>query len=456
MNRNSLKLLAFVLVFAWFYVGGVALSADEGSARETFNNLSHGSPIVIAHRGASGFRPEHTLSAYELALDQGADFIELDLVATSDGALIARHENALAVVELDDEGRIVRAVDGRPVLREATTDVAERKEFAQRLTVKMIDGRPVGGWFSEDFRLAEIQTLKARERMPALRPANRRYDDTEGVPTLADVVAMMAAREVQTNARPGLYLELKHPTYFLVEGRTLAGEPIGTDLVQLLLDELVRLEFTNPRRLYLQCFEVAPLMDLKARMEVRGLDLPLIQLFGDVHNRRYRAAPRDIVYYAGRGDAGRYGELARFVEGGLTAEISYADLATPEVLAFISRRYASGIGPPRQNVLKVVPGLNGGAWEFTGAMEPLLAHAQHSGLVIHPYTLREEAPFLFQFQGRRLSIAEEARVLLEAGVNGFFIDQPARGRAAVDAFLSRSNSQVRPEAGSTVEAGERL
>jgi glycerophosphoryl diester phosphodiesterase len=381
-------------------------------------------------------RPEHTLAAYELALVQGADFIELDLVATGDGVLIARHENALAMVQLDEEGRIARDEGDSPLLREETTDVADRPEFANRLTVKQVDGRLVGGWFSEDFSLAEIRTLKARERMPGLREINRLYNDREAVPTLADVVDLVRRWEAAAGNRPGLYIELKHPTYFAAEGRRLSGEPINLDLAGLLLTALIENDFTDPERLYLQCFEVWPLLDLAERMAARGLELPLVQLFGDVHNRRFRAVPRDMVYYGSRGDTARYGELAELLAPYLSNEaeagVSYAELATPEVLAFMASRYADGIGPPRSSVLKVSPGADGRTSVVTGAVEPLLEHALAAGLLVHPYTLRAEAPFLFHYEGRPLTIGEEAEMLIRAGVNGFFIDQPSEGRLAVD------------------------
>ena len=148
-------------------------------------------PLVIAHRGASGERPEHTLAAYELAIDQGADVIEPDLVPTRDGVLVARHENEIG----------------------GTTDVADRPEFAARRTTRAIDGAQVSGWFTEDFTLAELKTLRARERIPALRPANAAHDRRYEVPTLAEVIALAKARGV------AIYPETKHPTYFASVGR---------------------------------------------------------------------------------------------------------------------------------------------------------------------------------------------------------------------------------------------
>src|SRR5687768_1987904 len=123
-------------------------------------------PIVIGHRGASGYRPEHTLASYELAIEMGAEFIEPDLVSTSDGVLVARHENEIS----------------------GTTDVAGKPEFASRLTTKVIDGVSVTGWFTEDFTLAELKTLRAKERIPALRPQNTAHDGLYEIPTLQEVI----------------------------------------------------------------------------------------------------------------------------------------------------------------------------------------------------------------------------------------------------------------------------
>ena len=436
MDRKLINGRVFVLVFACFFAVAGALeapAADDKAANVAATRAAD--PIVIAHRGASGMRPEHTLAAYELALAQGADFIELDLVATGDGVLIARHENALAMVRLAESGEIARDEDGAPVLQMETTNVAHRPEFADRLTVKQVDGRPVGGWFSEDFTLAEIRTLKARERMPKLRQANQLYDDSEGVPTLADVLALVRRWEAATGARPGLYIELKHPTFFAAEGERRSGEPIDLDLAGLLLEGLLAADFTEPERLFIQCFEVWPLLDLAERMARLDLNIPLVQLYGDVHNRFYRGAPRDLIYYGRRGETDRYGEMATLLAPYLGADaqpsLSYAELATPEVLAFIASRYAAGIGPPRSSVLKVSAGPDGRTPVVTGAVEPFLEHAKAAGLLVHPYTLRAEAPFLFHYQGRPLTVGEEASMLISVGVDGFFIDQPSEGRLAL-------------------------
>jgi glycerophosphoryl diester phosphodiesterase len=395
---------------------------------------SSASPIVIAHRGASGHRPEHTLAAYRYALWQGADFIEADVVATRDGALIARHENLLAEVKLNDDGAPANDDAGRLVVVQATTDVAERAEFAGRLAVKRVDGRPVAGWFSEDFSLAEIRTLRARERMPGLRPYNQLYDDTEVVPTLSEVIALAKAYEGASGRRAGLYIELKHATYFLHDGVHRDGSAIGLDLGALVLAELREADFTDPARVY-----------LSVRMRDAGLSVPLVQLFGDVSNRHYRSAPYDLVYHirAGGDLHALYGGLADLVPHSADA-LSYADLATPAALRFMSERYAAAIGPPKQNVLPVhdaapvdVDG-DGRALQRTaldGTVGGIVAPAKAVGLGIHAYTLRLEEPFLVRDGERVLPVAEEARRLLEAGATGIFIDEPAEGCAAVRDYL---------------------
>ena len=158
------------------------------------------SPLVIAHRGASGLRPEHTLASYDLAIAQGADVIEPDLVPTSDGVLVARHENEIG----------------------GTTDVAAHPAFAGRHTTKVIDGERVTGWFTEDFTLAELKTLRARERLPELRPANAAFDGRFEVPTLAEIIALAKRRSAELGQTIAIYPETKHPTYFASIG-------LGTD-----------------------------------------------------------------------------------------------------------------------------------------------------------------------------------------------------------------------------------
>jgi len=196
-------------------------------------------PIVIAHRGASGYRPEHTLAAYELAVQLGADFIEPDLVSTRDGVLIARHENEIS----------------------ETTDVADHPEFAGRRTTRRIDGVDVTGWFTEDFTLAEITTLRARERLPF---RSQEFNGRFPVPTFAEVLDLARRASAETGRTIGVYPETKHPTYF---------RSIGLPLEEPLLHSLERVGHGESVPVFIQSFETGNLRELR-----RWTELPLIQL----------------------------------------------------------------------------------------------------------------------------------------------------------------------------------
>lgn len=394
-------------------------------------------PLVIAHRGASGYRPEHTMAAYRLAIAQGADFIEPDLVLSRDGVLVVRHDNELARVELDAEGAVVRDAGGRPVVTSSTTNVADKRRFADRLTVKVIDGVQVGGWFVEDFTLRELRSLRARERLPEIRPKNTRFRD-QRILTFRQVVRLAKRRGV------GIYPETKHPTWMKHEGHHLDGSPIGVDTSQLLVDVLVEEGFTDPGRVFIQSFELANLFDLRTRILPRaGLDLPLVQLLGDTSGRHQPpvssfSVPWDVRYHAARDELSIYGPLRAIAN--LSVETTYGDLVTPEALAFLSG-YAAGIGPWAANVLPrepfesatppapTPPGPCGASLglqhsRLVGGPAPWMAHAAFLGLEIHPYTLRQEATFRTTLDGRVLSVTEEAQLLVEAGATGFFIEQP--------------------------------
>ena len=189
-------------------------------------------PIVIGHRGASGYRPEHTLASYRLAIKMGADYIEPDLVSTKDGVLVARHENEIS----------------------GTTDVASHPEFADRRTTKVIDGQPVTGWFTEDFTYRELKTLNARERLPQVRPDNTAYDGQFKVPTLDQVLDLAQKRGV------GVYPETKHPTYF---------DSIGLSLEEPLVRALQAHDLDDAEdEVIIQSFEVANLVELNRLIEV--------------------------------------------------------------------------------------------------------------------------------------------------------------------------------------------
>jgi len=321
-----------------------------------------GPPIVIAHRGASADRPEHTLAAYALAIEQGADFIEPDLVATKDRQLVARHENEIS----------------------GTTDVAAHPEFAARKTTKTIDGESVTGWFTEDFTLAELKTLRARERLPQLRPANARFDGQETIPTLDEVIALAKAASARTGRSIGIYPETKHPSYFRSAGLPL--EPV-------LLAALARAGWTGADSpVFIQSFEAGNLRALHAETRVR-----LIQL----------------------------------IDSGTAADgMSYDAMVTPTGLKAIAA-YAAGIGPNRDRIIPRDPA------GTLGTPTSLVADAHAAGLQVHPWTFRPENYFLaapFR-QGSdptaRGDAAGEIRQFLETGIDGVFSDLPAAAVAAM-------------------------
>ncbi|HEY5613639.1 MAG TPA: glycerophosphodiester phosphodiesterase family protein [Lysobacter sp.] len=378
---------------------------------------------MIAPRGASGYRPEHTLEAYRLAIRQGADYIEPDLVATSDGVLVARHDNEIST----------------------TTDVAAHPAFARRRTTKTVDGMPVTGWFTEDFTLAELRTLRARERLSALRPANTRFDGMYAIPTFAEIL-QLARRESRDGRVIGVYPETKHPTYFAREGCRLEGGAIAVSLGALLVDTLVAEGITDPGRVFIQSFEIENLLELKRwLMPAAGIDLPLVQLLGDLA----ADAPYDIVHNVGRGaDLGRiYPGLQACVDSGLGAHTRYAALAAGEVLRWMRANYAEGIGPSKDDLLQATGhqdrtvGHDKGRQaprDAAGAAHPMLADALDAGLLVHPYTLRAESCFLTPSIGGDMSVINEAVQLFELGVQGIFIDQPDLGVVARDLFLHRN------------------
>jgi glycerophosphoryl diester phosphodiesterase len=285
--------------------------------------------------------------------------------------------------------------------------------------------------------------------MPELRKLNRLYDDSARIPTLVEVIDLVR----QQSAAAGLYIELKHPTYFCCEGRYLDGQLIGFDMGAALLDVLVTEDFVAPADVYIQSFEVDSLLALQRQLTARALALPLVQLVGDIDNVNYRAQPYDMVYYARLGDdlRARYGALVDLISGGITSNVSYAELATPAVLAQMAATYASGIGPPKQNLLPIRPaaaldpdgdGLALQRAELTGEVGIIVNAALAAGLELHPYTLRAEEPFLVRDGQHVLPVAEEAVRLLQAGATGFFIDQPGEGRVAVEAFLRLAPAQI--------------
>lgn len=342
-------------------------------------------PIVIAHRGASGYVPEHTLASYFLALQAGADYIEPDLVMTSDGVLIARHENEIG----------------------GTTDIAARREFAERRTQRVVDGVSLEGWFSEDFTLAELKLLRVRERIPELRPANTRFDGQFEIATLEEILLLVRGVEAQRAARArqlgmpapapiGLYPETKHPSYFAGRGLAMEGPLVAT---------LARHGYVGRAApVWLQSFETGNLRALGTLTELRRVQL----LEAD-------GAPYDLVV---RGDSR-----------------TYADLITPAGLAGIAG-YAQAIGP---NKSLIIPRRTD---ERLAAPTTLVNDAHAQGLEVHPWTFRAENAFLpREFRrgsaaAERGELAAELRAYLACGIDGFFTDQPDVGVAARNAFVA--------------------
>jgi hypothetical protein len=384
-----------------------------------FKTLSGKAPIVIGHRGASGSRPEHTLEAYKLAIAQGADFVEPDLVVTKDGVLIARHEPMLAVVNLNPDGTI-KLVNGKPEINttDTSTDVYLRGKFEDRLRVKTLDGRQVGGWFAEDFTLPEIKELNAIERIPALRGTKFDQDGLK-IPTLQEIIQLVKDVEAQTGKKIGIYPETKHPTFFASVGKLADGTtPINRNLGQILIDTLVANNFTDPSRVFIQSFEVGNLQELKNTiMPSKGVDIPLVQLLGNPDFQPY-----DFVV---SGDPRTYGALT-----------------TPAELAKIAQ-YAKGIGPSKSLIIPVqgTGDVNGdGAVSdgdrTLGTPTTLIQDAHNAGLLVHAYTFRNENFFLpVSYNG---DPKEEYKKFIELGVDGYFTDFPATGNLVRDQFVGES------------------
>ena len=363
LDRRRRAALAITVVVAILSAGvAVTAAASSTNPSSVASHPKHARlPIVIGHRGASGYRPEHTLASYRLAIDMGADYIEPDLVSTKDHVLVARHENEIS----------------------GTTDVADHSEFADRKTTKTIDGVAVTGWFTEDFTLAELKTLRAKERLPDVRPANTAFDGLYQIPTFQQVINLAKRRRV------GIYPETKHPTYF---------RSIGLPLEEPLLATLRANGYRGPNApVFIQSFEVGNLKALS-----RKTRLPLVQLL-DATGRPY-----DFVV---SGDPR-----------------TYADLATPEGLAEIAT-YADGVGP---NKNLIVPR---DAQNRLTSPTTLVRDAHRAGLLVHPWTFRRENTFLPEDfrQGNPASpvylqatgdFPAELRLFYKLGVDGLFSDSP--------------------------------
>lgn len=366
---------AHVIGAAALATGLTTVPAAAATAPTTDRHLSepprHAQSItVFGHRGASGYRPEHTLAAYELAIRLGADYIEPDLVSTKDGVLVARHENEIS----------------------GTTDVADHPEFASRKTTKNIDGVPVSGWFTEDFTLRELRTLKAKERLPGVRPGNTRYDGRFDIPTFDEVLAL-AKREGRKHGRViGVAPETKHPTYF---------RSIGLPLERPLLRSL-RLAGLDHRRskVVIQSFETSNLRQLSKQTKV-----PLVQLTSA------KGAPYDLVV---AGDPRTYADL--MAPAGLRRIATYADWLGPEKNSVIPRDAAGFLAEPTT----------------------VVKDAHRAGLKVVVYTFRDENQFLpADFRdgdnpNAKGDIFGELDTFFRTGIDAVFSDYPDTADAARD------------------------
>lgn len=331
---------------------------------------------MIGHRGASGYRPEHTLASYELAARMGADYIEPDLVLTKDGVLVARHENEIS----------------------GTTDVADHPEFAGRQRTKTIDGAAVAGWFTEDFTIEELKTLRARERLPDLRPQNTRYDGQFEVPTFEEILRLRAVLSTQLGREIGVYPETKHPTYFQSIDLPLEGALV-TALESFGLND-------SEAPVYVQSFELTNLRQLRGELGLLAKQVFLTGVGG---------APYDLV---ATGDSR-----------------TYADLLTPPDLVEI-RQFVDAIGPSKD---QIIPRNADGS---LGAPTSLVEDAHAAGLRVHPYTFRAENSFLPVDYRTGESPADYGRILdemttfLAAGIDGLFTDNPDLGVLAVQQYAA--------------------
>ena len=331
--------------------------------------------LVLGHRGACAHRPEHTLASYAKAIADGADFVEPDLVPTKDGVLVARHENNIA----------------------ETTDVAARPEFAGRRTTKTVDGFAQTGWFTEDFTLAELKTLRAKERLGAFRPESQGYDGQFQVVSFEEIIDFVAAESAARGRTVGLIPEIKHSTYF---------RSIGLAMEERFMGVFAASAWLNRAPVIVQSFEVANLGQLRRALAGKA-NVQLMQLTEDA------VAPADRV---AAGDARRWSE--RLTPAGLAEIATYADYVAPYARDLIPVGGDGRLGEPRA----------------------LLAEAHRAGLLVGTWTFRPENRFLpadlrdGAGDGARnpAGSVAEIRRYLAAGVDAFFTDDPAIGRAAVD------------------------
>ena len=342
-------------------------------AKNIMSDMNLATPLVIGHRGASGYRPEHTESAYRLALQLGADAVEPDVVATKDGVLVVRHENDIS----------------------STTNVASRPEFAHLKTTKVVDGVKHTGWFTEDFTWAQLQSLRAVERLRKIRSENTAYDGQERLLRLAEVLSIMDDEGAKLGVEPLVVIELKHAAYFA---------SIGQPLEPLLQRELKLAGWQDrPERLIVECFERTILESLRAA----GITAKMVFLLES------RGAPADEVIRNGA-DAAHTFEWYRTDEG-LDALAGVVD----------------GISVAKRDLFDY------GVLGISQRVNDLVARAHARGLSVYTWTLRPENYFLnqrFRVGAHPATWGDwraEFEAVLGSGVDGIFVDHVDLGVSAV-------------------------
>ncbi|XP_061711986.1 glycerophosphodiester phosphodiesterase, periplasmic-like isoform X1 [Cydia pomonella] len=361
-NGGRILLVITVLLVVTLCVTAAGLMKSVTNSKRSPDSCH---PLVIAHRGASGYVPEHTLAAYGLAIMMGADYVEPDVVMTKDGHLVARHDNELGL----------------------TTDVSQRSEFSDRHRTQNVDGSELTGWFTEDFTLDELKTLRAIERIPQNRPGNARMDRSFDIPTVQEIIDLVKSLEISQRRTIGIYPEIKHSTHF-----QRLGLAMEAPLVQLLHNNGYE---GRDAHIYIQSFEVNNLKELK-----KITDLRLLQLYSSDKSSQ------------------------PFDQATLGTNLTYGAMATAEGLKDVAS-YAYATGPDKSYIIPRDENDN------LGTPTTFVADAHAAGLKVHPYTFRAENPFLpAEFRSSEQSDSAignfkgEISAFLAAGIDGLFADQP--------------------------------
>lgn len=350
---------------------GVLNLQSKANSTPTIKKLSENlgcdlcNPIIIAHRGASGYVPEHTLGSYALAITMNADYIEPDLVMTKDKHLIARHDNELSL----------------------TTDVSRKAEFASRYRNQTVDGIEISGWFTEDFTLEEIKSLRAIERIPDIRPGNARMDGTFRIPTFQEIIDLAKSMQISQKRVIGIYPEIKHSTHF---------SNLGLAMEELVIETLHKNGYHGPNApIYIQSFEVNNLKKLKTLTSLR-----LLQLYESNKS------------------------LQPFDQAEAATNLTYGEMSTPQGLLEVAT-YAHAVGPDKSYIIP--RDVN----NKLGTQTSFVEDAHEAGLKVHPYTFRAENAFLpvdCQSEDRSPEaigdFTKEIRMYLATGIDGLFSDQP--------------------------------